>query len=98
MRWPWQTPKPEAREFVLADLASMPARPGERTIVFLRPRRVLTDAEWENVSDSLSYLSKGAPGVWFLLIEKHFDIMAAGESELRRLGWTKLPVESEDGA
>lgn len=76
------------REWILVDLANF--RADGPALLFIRPRRALTEEEERCVR--MSTASMRIPGVQVWNVPHDFDLLAVGEAELERIGWTKLPV------
>ena len=83
------------KEFVLADLAALTAE--GPCFVFLRSKRALTEEEDRNVGSFCGHVSRALGGnVVFLNIPHDIEIMAVGEAEIRKLGWTKIDISLND--
>lgn len=66
------------------------------TIIFVRPRRQLSDAEEKNagrwgVVVGHELTRRHGVSVFFQIIPHDFDIMVAGEAELKQVGLMRIP-------
>jgi hypothetical protein len=79
---------------VLADMASL-STVGE-CVLFIRPRRQLSDVENQNVEECCNFMMRRSPHQAFVL-PHDFDIMAVGDAQLTKVGLMRIPEPIAEG-
>jgi hypothetical protein len=76
------------KELLIADFAAF--TPTGPTVLFIRSRRPLSEEEMKRGQEFMAYM-RWPSGVACVWLEHDMDVFAAGEAEMKKLGWARIP-------